>query len=157
MMPVKKFSRAVGLLLAAVITIITGMIVANAVQTITTPNAAFVSYSLAAGLPGVGTVSGPITPAASRAVLVMGCCTTAGNRGVGQVALLRIPGAFVEWTGIESPAGAALTSGFDGGVGSHIVFLDFGHDVDIEVAGTDTIRIHNTSGAPQTGNVTLIW
>jgi hypothetical protein len=35
--------------MATVVAIVTSMVVANATQTITTPNAAFVSYSLAAG------------------------------------------------------------------------------------------------------------
>ena len=36
--------------MATVVAIITSIVVANATQTITTPNAAFISYSLAAGL-----------------------------------------------------------------------------------------------------------
>ncbi len=65
-MRIEKFSRPGVILLATVVAIITSMVVANATQTITTPNAAFVSYSLAAGAD-----SAEITPATSQSVLVM--------------------------------------------------------------------------------------
>jgi hypothetical protein len=48
-MRIQKFSRPGVILLATVVVIITSMVVANATQTITTPNAASISYSLAAG------------------------------------------------------------------------------------------------------------
>src|SRR5438034_10696473 len=106
-MRIQKFSRPGVILLATVVVIITSIVVANATQTITTPNAAFISYSLAAGAN-----SAPITPATSRSVLVMGCCTTSGgDQGVGQVSLLQITGgngAFLEWVGLESYPGAAI-------------------------------------------------
>src|SRR5207247_7293693 len=94
-MRMQKFSRPGVILMATVVAIITSMVAANATQTITTPNAAFISFSLA---PGAN--SAPITPAASRAVLVMGCCTTSG--GVGQVSLQRIAGQFMVWVGLNS-------------------------------------------------------
>src|SRR5437763_12163767 len=79
-MRIQKFSRPGVILMATVVAIITSMVAANATQTITTPNAAFISYSLVGGAN-----SAPITPATSRSVLVGGCCTTAGDLGVGQV------------------------------------------------------------------------
>src|SRR5260370_28930720 len=82
-MRMQKFSRPGVILLATVVAIITSMVVANATQSITTPNAAFISYSLA-----TGANSAPITPATNRSVLVMDCCTTAGHQSVGQVSLL---------------------------------------------------------------------
>ncbi len=48
-MRIQKFSRPGVILMATVVAIITSMVVANATQTITTPNAAFISYNLAAG------------------------------------------------------------------------------------------------------------
>src|SRR5947207_15508425 len=96
-MRMQKFSRPGVILMATVVVIITSMVAANATQTITTPNAAFISYSLAGGAN-----SAPITPATNRSVLVM-CCSTgpsglAGqNMGVGQVSLLHIPSEFMEW------------------------------------------------------------
>jgi hypothetical protein len=156
----QKSSRWAAMLLAAVVAIITCLAVANATQTITTPNAAFISYNLAAGAN-----SAAITPATSRAVLVMGCCTTLLGAqgvygGVGQVSLEHIPSGLIEWTGLESPttpSGATITSGFSSTAGHHIVFIDFNHLVDIQVASADTILIHNGSAGTRTGNVTLVW
>src|SRR6266571_5504865 len=149
-MRIEKFSRPGVILLATVVAIITSMVVANATQTITTPNAAFISYSLASGAN-----SAPITPATNRSVLVMGCCTATG--GVGHVSLFHVPGGFMQWSGLESPP-AAITSGNSVTAGTHIVFLDVtAHMVDIQVASGDTIRIHNAYGFAVAGNVTLIW
>src|SRR5215470_7817136 len=93
-----KSSRWAAMLLATVVAIITCLAVANATQTITTPNAVFISYNLAGF-----TNSAAITPASNRSVLVMGCCTTLG--GVGQVSLLHISsggGGVKDWVGLES-------------------------------------------------------
>ena len=48
-MRMQKFSRPGVILMATVVAIITSIVVANATQSITTPNAAFISYILAAG------------------------------------------------------------------------------------------------------------
>lgn len=154
MITIKKLPRPIVLSLAAVVTALTFAVVANATQTITTPNAATFSYNLAAGAN-----SAPFIPVFGRAVLVMGVNTTIGDRGVGQVTLLRsgIAPTFIEWTGLESPAAAAITSGFSGVAGTHIVYINFGHTVDVEVNTPDSIRVHNGSGVLQSGNVTLIW
>jgi len=105
-MRIQKFSRPGVILMATVVAIITSMVAANATQTITTPNAAFISYSLAAGAN-----SAPITPATNRSVLVMGCCTTVG--GVGQVSFLHFLAPEIDWVGLESPSPSpsAITSG----------------------------------------------
>jgi len=149
-MRIEKSSRWVAVVLATVVAIITSMVVANATQTITTPNAAFISYSLAAGAN-----SAAITPATNRWVLVGGSCTTIG--GVGQVSLQHIPSTGMQWVGLESYSGAAITQGFSSTAGTHIVSIDFFHQVDIRVASIDTILIHNGSAATRAGNVTLIW
>ena len=139
--------------MATVVAIITSMVVANATQTITTPNAAFISYSLA---PGAN--SAVITPANNKSVLVMGCCTTSGEQGVGQVSLLHIPSTEIEWVGLESTANAAITQGASSTAGTHIVYIDFSHTVDIRVASADTILIHNgADSGTRAVNVTLIW
>jgi hypothetical protein len=150
-MRIEKFSRPGVILMATVVAIITSVVVANAAQTITTPNAAFVSYSLAAGAD-----SAPITPVASKSVLVMGCCTTANDEAVGQVSLLHFPSTFILWVGLESTNGAAITQGHSA-VATHIVYIDFAHFVDIQVASADTIRVHNADSSTKAGNVTLIW
>jgi hypothetical protein len=152
-MRIQKFSRPGVILMATVVVIITSMVVANAVQAITTPNAALVTYSLAAGAN-----SAPITPATSRSVLVMGCCTTSTtllNPGVGQVNLLHIPSIFY-WVSLEA-GGSGITNGFGNGAGAHIVWIDVNHTVDIQVASANTILIHNGASSTRAGNVTLIW
>ena len=151
-MRIQKFSRPGVILMATAVVIITSMVVANAVQAITTPNAAFVTYSLAAGAN-----SAPITPATNRSVLVMGCCTTAADVSVGQVSLLHIAGNSIRWVGLESFSPAAITSGSGGPAGTHIVWIDLAHQVDIRVASADTILIHTGTGITVAGNVTLIW
>jgi hypothetical protein len=151
-MRIQKSSRPLVIVLAAVVVILTSMVVANATQTITTPNAVFISYSLAAD-----TNSAPITPATNRSVLVMGC-TTGTDQGVGHVSLLHIPSAAMVWVGLESQASAVITSGFNGTPGTHIVWIDRLRFVDIQVASADTIRIRNSgSGETLAGNVTLVW
>ena len=136
--------------MATVVALITSMVVANATQTITAPNAAFVSYSLAPG-----TYSAAITPATNRSVLVMGCCTTLS--GVGQVSLLHGPTIGMTWVGLESTLGAVITQGISGTAGTHIVYIDRNHQVDIVVASADTIRVHNGYTITMAGNVTLVW
>lgn len=151
-------TRVAQLLLTGVVATLTLAIVAHATQTITVPNAASVSYALAAGAN-----SGAITPVADAPVLVMGVQTAVGNRGVGHVTMLRptVAPNFLEWVGLESTgglgAGAAITQGFSGLVGTHIVYLDFSHTVDIEVNTPTSFRIHNGNAAAQTGVVRLIW
>ena len=155
-MRIQKFSRPGVILMATVVAIITSMVVANATQTITTPNAAFISYNLA---PGVN--SAAITPASNKSVLVMGCCTTANDQGVGQVSLLHSPSTGITWVGLESFTGspATITSGSSGTAGDHIMYIDLQHLVEIRVASTDTILILNHIVSPfaVAGNVTLVW
>ena len=136
--------------MATVVAIITSIVVANATQTITTPNAAFFSYSLA---PGAN--SAAITPVTNRSVLVMGCCPFSG--GVGQVSLLHIPSTYIAWVGLESSGSATITQGATATAGTHILWIDLLHHVDIQVASADTIRIGNGATTARAGNVTLIW
>jgi hypothetical protein len=150
--PISTFRRTSQVLLAGVVATLTVAVIAQGTQTITTPNAAFVSYNLAAGANSAG-----IFPVANRAVMVMGTCTTLNFRGVGHVTMLRIPAQFLEWVGLESTSGSAITQGFSGVAGTHILYLDFSHQVDIEVNTTDSFRVHNGAAAVRTGNVTLVW
>ena len=147
-MRMQKFSRPGVILMATVVAIITSIVVANATQTITTPNAAFISYSLAAGAN-----SAVITPATNRAVLVMGCA----GEGVGQVVLQHIPNCCIDWVGLEAFA-TTITSGVSMlDTPTHIVYISSNHKVDIQTASRDTIRVHNGDSITQAGNVTLIW
>jgi hypothetical protein len=117
-----------------------------------TPNASQIFYSLAAN-----TNTGAIVPAANVPVLVMGTCITNGVRGVGQVTLVRIPGNFLEWVGLNSTAGANITQGFSGAAGVDIVEIDFAGQVVVEVNSTDTFRVRNNAAAARSGYVTMIW
>ncbi len=148
----KRLMRLASLLLAALVVTSTLAVVVHATQTITTPNASLISYSL-----GAGANSGAITPPENQSVLVMGVQTTTGFRGVGFVTMLHVPSSFLEWVGLESTPGATITQGYSGTVGTHIVYLDFGHQVDIQVDGTDSFRVHNGSTGTRTGKVTMIW
>ena len=116
------------------------------------PNKNVFNYNLA---PGAN--SAAYTVPANLPVLVIGIGTSLGYRGVGSATLLHIPGSFIEWVGLESPSSAGVTSGYSGAAGTHIVYLDYSHQVDIEVNSPDTIRVHNASTQTRTGNVTLIW
>jgi uncharacterized membrane protein YeiH len=75
-MQIQKHSQWVAIFVAAVVAILTSIVVANATQTITTPNAVNIAYSLAAGAN-----SAAITPVTNKSVLVMGCCTTTSGGG----------------------------------------------------------------------------
>lgn len=147
-----RLSRISTLLLAAIVAVVALSISMRATQSITTPNAAKVTYNLAAGAS-----SAAINPVESVPVLVMGVQNNLGYRGVGQVSLLHVPSSFLEWTGVESPAAAAITSGFSGTAGTHILYIDYSHLVDIQVASTDTFIIHNANSIAMSGVVTLIW
>jgi hypothetical protein len=155
-MQIQKSSRPLVVLLATVVAIITTMVVANATQTITTPNAVNITFSLAPF-----STSAPITPVTSKSVLVMGCCTTAGgDQAVGQVSLLHIPSTAIVWVGLESWSGGTTTqttAGNSATAGTHIVSMDTFHEVNIEVNSADTIRVHNARVVSEVGNVTLIW
>jgi hypothetical protein len=149
-MRIQKFSRPGVILMATVVAIITSMVVANATQTITTPNAVKITYSLAAGAS-----SAVITPATNTSVLVMGCCTTSGAARPGYVSLEVVPGFAIEWVGLE-PSGTATAGGATTG-GSHIVYISLQSNVDIETASATTLLIHNGAPTTRAGNVTLIW
>jgi hypothetical protein len=150
-MRIQKSSRWLVIVLATVVLILTTMVVANASLTFTTPNAVKMTYSLAAGAN-----SAVITPATNTSVSVMGCCTTSGTQSVGQVSLLS-SSSFIEWVGLESVVGAAITSGSSATANTHIVYIDGSHQVDIRVASGSTILVHNGAAATRAGSVTLIW
>jgi hypothetical protein len=138
--------------LAFVVTMLTLAVVGKAAQTVSVPNALNYSYNLAAGA-----YSGAITPASNQAVLLIGSQTALGYRGVGMATILHVPSSFIEWVGLESPYNAAITQGFSGSAGTHILYLDYSHLVDVQVASTDAIRIHNGNSIAMTGNLELIW
>ena len=147
-----KLSRPLSVLLAAFVVTLTLVVTQHVAAVGTTPNAVFVNYNLAAGAK-----SGPITPAPNQSVLVMGTCLTNGERGVGFVTMLRIPGALLEWVGINSTANGTITQGFSAAPGTQIVQIDFHEQVNIEVNTADTFVVHNTAGSARAGNVLMIF
>ena len=72
------------------------------------------------------------------------------------MSLLHIPSNAIEWVGLESYNGAAITQGISA-VPARVVFIDLFQHVDIRVNTADTIIIHNGATAARAGNVTLIW
>jgi hypothetical protein len=79
-------------------------------------------------------------------------------QAVGQVSLLHTPSNFIIWVGLESLGFTpTITQGGSSTAGVHIVFIESNHQVDIQVASADTIRIHNASSGVRAGNVTLVW
>ena len=148
----QRASRPSAYLLAALVVGLAFSCSGRALAVGTTPNASQTFYSLAAN-----TNTGGIFPASSVPVLVMATCITSGVRGVGQIALLRVPSNFLEWTGIHSPSGAAITSGFSGSAGVDMLKVSFNGDVVLEVNSTDSFRVRNNSTGVRQGYVTQIW
>ena len=60
-------------------------------------------------------------------------------------------------TVLKFNGGSGITAGFNSAVGTHIVYLDFSHKVDVEIHSATQIKVHNGTAAAATGNVTLIW
>ena len=122
-----------------------------------TPTRATYTYDLA---PGATSTRIPVP--ANIPVSLMGTQLVVGWRGVGQASLLSIPGSggFIEWVGLHSTAGAAVTEGYSGAAGAPIVFIDFGHCVQVEVAGTPgsgEIQVRNTCTTQRRGVITLTY
>lgn len=152
-MQLKSKIRRFGTSLTALVTIALAVaVVSKATQTFTVPNAATFTYSLDSGA-----YSSPITPVTNQAVFMMGTQTAPGYRGVASATILHIPSSFIEWVGLESPASGAVTQGFSGTAGTHVLWLDYSEQVDVEVASADTIYIHNGASGTRTGNLELIW
>ena len=149
-MRIEKSSRPLVILLATVVVIITCVVIANATQTITTPNAVNIPYSLAAGAD-----SAAITPVTDKPVLVMAICTTS-SVGAGQVTLVHIPSGGMTWIGVDRNT-ANVVVGETSTPGFIMFVLDNAGSVVMEVASADTIKIHNGATGTRAGNVTLIW
>jgi hypothetical protein len=153
-----NYARPAKLVLAAIVATVTFAVLGHAVQTITTPNAASFAYSL---LPG--TNSGSIAPVLNTPVMILADQTgvVCGCDDVGS-SLMTVVNSTVDgelvWNGFESNRGG-LTSGFSPAAGTHIVFIDFGHLVDLQVSNATSFHVHNSSSSSfrYNGNVTLIW
>ncbi len=147
----QKFKLPGILTLMVMVGALTVKVAAHAAQTFLTPNEAVFAYNLAAN-----SSSAPITPLASTPVLVMGVDNTLNDRGIGFVTLLRVPGTFLQWVGLQAPSGVSV-AGHSNTAGAHIAFLDLRALVDLRVNSADSLVIHNANSSTQNIVVTLIW
>ena len=142
-----------GVLAASVmVTMIVAEVTSKAATSLATANVAVVNYNLGAG----GTTPG-ITPPAGTAVLLMGTNTTSTNFSVGSVNLVHIAGTQIRWVGLESPPSASIVRGGSTTPGTHVVYLDYNHQVDVEILSADQFAIHNKATTTQAGSVKEIW
>jgi len=149
----QKLARPAGILLAALVLILTVAVVGQALQTLKVANATLISFNLAPGA-----ISAPITvPVADQSVLVMGATTTGNFRGVGHVSLLRASAdpAQLSWVGVGPSTAIAMGYGAD--EGRFIVFLDFANQTRLEVQSATQFRVRNAATTARTGNVKIIW
>jgi hypothetical protein len=152
----EKLSRIAGLVSAAVVATVTFAVAAHALQTITTPNAFTISYSLSSG----GN-SSSLTPPANIPTFVMGAETSFGNVGSSFMTVVKGQDNELVWNGLESNGGG-VTTGSSPIAGTHIIYIDFVHCVDLEVTNATSFHVHlsapicsGVGGA--TGRVTEIW
>ena len=104
-----------------------------------------------------GAITAQIVPPLNQPVFIMGVTSNA-NLSVGHVTLLRgLNSLGLWWVGLDSRVPAAITSNASSTPGDHIVYIEGNHQVDIEVNGPNTIRVHNESAQTVHGVVTLIW
>jgi hypothetical protein len=148
----ERLFRGLNVILAVAVVMFAATCAARALTSVKAANAAILFYNL-----GSGGSTTPFTPPNNQSVFLMGVCNTSGVRGTGHVALLRIAGSFIEWTGLNSPSAASITEGFSGSTGTDIVQLDFNGGAKVRVAGPDQLEIHNYSTGTRDGNVTLLW
>jgi hypothetical protein len=156
--PIRSIVGPARFLLAAIVALTTFAVVGHAVQNVTTPNSASFTYSLAPGDSGAN-----ITPTANVPTLILGDQTgvASDTDDVGS-SLMTVVNSTQDrelvWNGFESNKGG-LTSGFSPTAGTHIMYIDFSHLVDLEVTNGTSFHVQNSSTNTVTanGNVTLIW
>ena len=146
-------ARRFGVLAISVLVLmILAGVVSHAAVTFTTPNSTILPYSL-----GPLGASVAITPPANTSVLMMGTNTNTTNFGIGTVTLVHIPGTMIRWVGLESPPIATITQGGSTVTGTHVVYLDYNHNVSVQIVSADQIFVVNTSAINQTGTLKEIW
>jgi len=154
MQTISNLSKTWGTRILALLVLgLTSMVLVNATITISVPNAVSFPFNIPAG--STMTIG---VPAIDRPILFMGATTTVGDRGVGHVSLLRANAApgFLMWVGQESQP-TAITQGFSATAGTHIVYIDFSHLVNVTVNNATSIRIRNAAGSARAGVVTMIF
>ena len=135
-----------------IVTMLLAGVVGKAATTLTTANSAVTNYNLAAGA-----TSSAITPPTNTGVLLLGSNSTSTNFSVGSVNLVHVSGKEIRWTGLESPPSGSIVHGASTTPGTHVVFLDYAHQVDVEILSADALVVHNKSTTAQAGSVKFIW
>jgi hypothetical protein len=121
------------------------------------PNYSTVNYSV------TDACSTPITvPVSYKPVSIMGVQTAEGFRGVGQVTIMRVPGQFLEWVGLDvasnyGASAAVVSSGYSAAAGTHIIWLDFDEVVDLQVVDAGHVKVCDSSTSAAAGVLTLMW
>ncbi len=149
----RYFSRAVSFVLPAIVVVLTLGIVERAWTATTVANATTFGTNVNAGTSGT-----VFTPPANLPVMVIACQTNTGNVGSSEMTVVNSAGFDNElvWSGLESNAGG-VTAGFSPTAGTHIIFIDFAHQVDLQVNNGTSFKIHNGSSVTQRVVVTMIW
>jgi hypothetical protein len=146
-------ARRFGVVAVAVLVLFSvAEVVSKAAVTFATANSSIAPYTLAAGA-----TSGGITPPANTPVVMMGSNTTATNFSIASVNVVHVPSTQIRWVGLESPPSAAIVQGATSTPGTHVMYLDYNHQVDLEILSADQVVIHNAATTTQTGTVKLIW
>lgn len=133
------------------LTITTG-VVGKAASTFTAPNVASINYNLAPGA-----TSSALTPATNTPVALIGANSTSADFSASSATLIHIPNKMIRWVGLESVPSATIVHGGSTTPGTHIVYLDYDHKVDVEILSADEIDVHNSSSSTEAGTVKLIW
>lgn len=115
------------------------------------PTLSRVAFSLADG-----ENSAPIKIPANRPVLIAAVQTVGVDRGAAQATVLQ-SGGFLWWSGVNAFSPTTTAGGISGTAGSPIIFIDRFHGVSVQVAGPDSIRVHNGSGVDAGGSISLIY
>jgi hypothetical protein len=131
----------------------------RAVATVSAPGAVLYSFSLADG----GN-SSKITVAADRPVFVIANSTTPGDRGTAHMSLEHASGAFLEWSGLNSPnedGPPTITGNFSGAAGTNMLQCDYwgpstGLGLFLQISTADSFVVHNHTGAQATGYVLVL-
>ena len=152
----RDFRRLATFIVAAMVVITTLAVLARAAELVATPKSMTITYKLA---PGAN--SPAIKPAPNLPVEILAdqvgtkCdCDDVGSSMM-TVVSSTVDGELV-WNGFES-SGGGLTSGFSPIAGTHIMYIDFGHAVDLEVNNATSFFVHNDTAETVNGTVTLIW
>jgi multisubunit Na+/H+ antiporter MnhB subunit len=155
---ISSFVRPAKFILAVIVGALTLAVVGHATQTIVTSNSAVYTYTLNPGQTGEN-----ISPPADTPVWITAdqTGTVCGCDDVGSSFMTLVNSSVdreLVWNGFESNKGG-LTAGFNPTLGTHIMYIDFSHLVDLEVNNGTSFHVTNSSsnGATANGSVTMDW